>query len=153
MAEAQQAMPEGAPEAKGPVGTGLFFLDRRSQTDGVVVATRWLTILFLPLFPIGSVRIDAVSGAPLEHSQTKLARVAATYLWGLLCVFLAAAPLTYAFWFVHETGVVEAVRLLAGIVWLLLVGLWLDGQAMRAPIRLGGRSRSMGSPASHPSSR
>ena len=38
-------------------GTGIRLLDYRAMSDGTYEATRWLTILFVPILPIGTLLI------------------------------------------------------------------------------------------------
>lgn len=38
-------------------GTGIRLLDYRPMSDGTYEATRWLTILFIPILPIGTLLI------------------------------------------------------------------------------------------------
>lgn len=85
-------------------GMGVTFLDFRKQGEGVYAATRWVTLFYLPLVPLGQllVRPIALQADPmrrsyqyeiLEKQPLSLGSVLKTYAMGLLAV----VPLLFAF--------------------------------------------------------
>ena len=85
-------------------GCGKTLLDYRPRPDGTFDATRWITLFYLPVFPLSTVivrpiRRDAVIGSGaytaevLGEGKLVVTRVLLTYLLAVLAV----GPMLFAF--------------------------------------------------------
>jgi hypothetical protein len=116
------------------LGTGVFLLARRTQGMDGWQARVWLTFLFLPIVPLRSVRCE---GAPWEAAdpasefvlapfEQGLGDVWKTYAGALGLGLLALAPLGYAWQTIHETGLLQAFKVVVGASVPILVLMWRD---------------------------
>jgi hypothetical protein len=118
----------------GPLGTGAFLLGRHAVGSDVLEARVWLTLLFLPLVPLRAARLEGpidiaagetseVAFAPRERSRGD---VWGTYARALGLVLLTLAPLAYAWRTIHQTGLLQALKVVVGTGIPILVLMWRD---------------------------
>jgi hypothetical protein len=133
-------------------GIGVRVLDHRRVDDDTYDATRWLTILFLPVVPLGSFRIRprvATStnlGAVIETTyqaellgrvRTTAARVIRMYLLGWLVapiVMLGPVAAGLVFANLHDDGrpsPLKSALLVAGCLWCVVAVGILDHRRER----------------------
>jgi hypothetical protein len=126
----------------GPLGTGVHLLRRRATATGEV-ADAWLTVLFLPVVPLGEWTLErADPGVPgtgaLSVTRVVRPRLTKSLAWiagGLVAAVLALAPGYAAISLPLGSKVLE----LGGIFLSLTAvvgGLgWLDQTRERVPLR------------------
>ena len=78
-------------------GVGTRYQGERWLPDGTYVTTKWFVMFFVPLIPLGSVRVLSRGGPPWAAGMTvqevplDLAMVAQTYIWIIgVILFLVA---------------------------------------------------------------
>lgn len=118
---------------RGLVGTGVFLFSRRPLDDGSWAARPWVCLLGVPLWPLPAARFrgpasgSGVWGAeregPAEARPGDAVRVVAGTAAAL---FVGLGPAWVAWRAIHETGLLEAVRVVAGVGAPVLVALWRD---------------------------
>jgi hypothetical protein len=119
----------------GPLGTGVFLLARHAVGTEAWSARAWVTFLFLPLVPLRPAtfhgRGDAPAGETWDVERTPLVAprpgdVARTYAASAGVVVLTLAPVVFAWWTIHLTGLLQALKVVIGSSVLVLVLMWRD---------------------------
>ncbi len=126
----------------GTLGFGVRLLDYRKVDEGIYDATRWVTALFFPVFPLSTLRIKPRTASPIslgavvqtnynfellgEH-PTPVARILRMYLFGwLLIPFMMAGPTATALVYAKTANdgapsTLKTILLLTSIVWGVVV--------------------------------
>jgi hypothetical protein len=102
----------------GLPGTGVFLYSARAQPDGGLRGARFVSFAFVPLFPLGMVRLVP---RPEQPDVFELGAEGAVPLRDCLRVFaksvavlgMALAPAAWILPRIHETGAVAGLRLVA----------------------------------------
>jgi hypothetical protein len=124
----------------GPLGTGVFLLGRRSAGADEWVARPWVVFLFLPFVPLRAARFrgssDGPLGEPWEVERTPLevpprGDVWKTYIGAAGLLLLALGPAAFAWWTIYQTGLLQALKVVAGTSAPILVLMWRDGKTPR----------------------
>lgn len=77
-------------------GTGLYG-KREFEQDGSFVTTKWFMVLFVPVFPLASMRVKVIEHGYLVRKQRPcLKQIACVYTYFLLLFLAAAAVLIVA---------------------------------------------------------
>lgn len=113
---------------RGLPGSGVLVLGGRLQADGSVVGLRFLCLAFLPLVPLGRVRLIPVPEAEGSSSLFNLVhegpipphQTIKRWLLTLGLAALALGPGAYVLPRIHETGAIPGLRLIAAALALLL---------------------------------
>ncbi len=144
--------------AEGPVGTGVHLLRTSEDQGGELLADAWLTILFLPVVPLGEwvVEPPTAADAPSVVRQVRPPRLAKSALWvaaGIVAALLSLVPAYGALTFLMGSKVAELTGLFATVVAILGPLAWLDETRDRVPIRtairaLASARRPVGRPSS-----
>jgi hypothetical protein len=125
---------------RGPLGTGIFLLGRRALATHEWVARPWVCLLSLPILPLRPARFRGPQAAgpgesweveregPAEAPRGDVARVLGGALGTLV---LGLGPGLYAWTAIHQTGLVEAFRVVIGVAAPILVVMWRDLGAPR----------------------
>ena len=124
----------------GPLGTGVFLLGRRPAGDDAWDARPWITFLFLPLVPLRASRFHGRSEGPAgetwEVERTPLEApprgdVLQTYGAAAGLLLAAVAPVAFAWWTIHQTGLLQALKVVIGASVPILVLMWRDTRTPR----------------------
>jgi hypothetical protein len=123
-------------------GCGTTLLDYRALTDGTYVATRWVTVFFLPIIPLSAYLIcptgqDQTTSSFLIIGRVPLnpLRIVRTYL--LVVVGLAPISMVYLIWstLIRTLGVeLTFLVMLLSIAWgiyIIFVKLKNEGKAYK----------------------
>ena len=122
------------------MGTGVFLLGRRAAGTGVWEARAWVSLLFLPLVPLKAARFQGPSagpdGEPWEVERTPLETPRTGDVWKTLggavgLLLLALGPVVFAWWTIHETGLLPALKVVVGSAAPILVLMWCDTRTPR----------------------
>jgi len=118
---------------RGLPGCGVFVYGLERESDGSLVGARFFSVLFMPLVPLGRVRLVATADcgesetsgfAARTEGRVPFAFTVRLWLLSLGLVALALAPASYVLPRVHETGVWPGLRLvLASLVPLVVLAL------------------------------
>jgi hypothetical protein len=126
---------------EGPLGTGVFVLGLRPMEGGALLGDRWALAAFVPLVPLGRVRLepeDEQRWLEQPAGRPEGSAVAATYARGLAGLLFVLGCLTTAYLCVAESSWFAALGVMfGGGLPLLLLG-FLDQtlqrrRALRAP--------------------
>jgi hypothetical protein len=123
----------------GPLGTGVFLLGRRGAHAEPWDARAWVTLLFLPLVPLGASRFHGPSERPTGESwevdrtplEAPRGDVLQTYGGAAGLLLLAVAPVAFAWWTIHQTGLLQALKVVIGASVPILVLMWRDAKTPR----------------------
>lgn len=131
--------------AEGPVGTGVHLLRTTRHEGGVWLADAWLTILFLPVVPLGGwmVERDSASDGSSVIRQVSPPRFVKSVVWiagGVLAAVLSLLPAYGALTFLMGSKVVELSGMFATVGAILGPLAWLDETCDRVPIRVALRA-------------
>lgn len=125
---------------RGPVGTGVHLLRRSPAPDGLAVAEAWLTLLFLPLVPLGKWTLARAGSTGSSWVVRRvdgpdLPRSAAWIAGGLLAALASLLPawLAVAFFVGSKPAELGGLFTSAGAI-LGALG-WLDETRERVPLR------------------
>ena len=120
---------------RGPLGTGIFLLGRRPSGTDEWVARSWICLLALPLVPLRAARFAGPRSRPAgevwEVERERLAEptradLARTLTGAFGALALGLGPGLYAWTTIHQTGLVEAVKVVVGAAAPILVLMWRD---------------------------
>ena len=124
--------------AQGPVGSGVHLLRTTRHEGGVVHADAWLTILFLPVIPLGE---WIVKHQPTPEAcvikQVTPPRLVKSALWiggGFLAAMLSLVPAYGALTFLMGSKVAELAGMFTSVGAILGPLGWLDETRDRVPI-------------------
>ena len=125
---------------RGPLGTGVFLLGQRPLGADAWMARPWVCLLSLPLVPLRAARFVGAGSRPAgevwEVERERLAEVSrgdvARTLTGVFgALALGLGPGLYAWTPIHQTGLVEAAKVVVGAAAPILVLMWRDLGAAR----------------------
>ncbi len=131
--------------AEGPVGTGVHLLRTTQQEGRVVLADAWLTILFLPVVPLGEWMVERHSTADASSviRQVRPPQLFKSVLWvgsGVLAALVSLLPAYGALTFLMGSKVAELAGMFATVGAILGPLAWLDETCDRIPIRVALRA-------------
>ena len=129
--------------AEGPVGTGVHLLRVTQGASGLVLADAWLTVLFLPVVPLGEWTVEHHSTAEAVIKQVRPPRPIESALWiagGVLAAVLSLVPAYGALTFLMGSKMAELTGLFASVGAILGPLGWLDETRDRVPIRVAFRA-------------
>ena len=122
----------------GPLGTGVHLLRRTARPPDGVDVDAWLTVLFVPILPLGRWSLEPAGPPAVAITRVERPRIATTLAWiagGLLVAALAFVPAYAALTVPTGSKALE----LGGIFLSLAIvvgGLgWLDTTRERVPLR------------------
>ncbi len=118
----------------GPLGTGVFLLGRRRTGTEVWEARAWISLLFLPLVPLRASKFQGPSEGPdgemWEVERTPLegrrGDVLQTYAVAAGLLLATLAPVVFAWWTIHQTDLLQALKVVIGASVPILVLMWRD---------------------------
>jgi hypothetical protein len=110
----------------GVPGCGVFLLGERRLEDSSVLGARYFCLAFLPLVPLGRVRLIPSEGSRSRFELEEGARVPVAESLRRLSMTLglavvALAPGAFVLPRIHETGIVPGLRLVAAALLPLVV--------------------------------
>jgi hypothetical protein len=125
---------------RGPVGTGVHVLRRRSGPDGTTAADVWLTFLFIPLVPLGRWTVEREEGAGSAWRVTgvarpSLGRSAAWVAGGVLAALASLLPAWLAVTLFMGSKPAELGGLFSTAGAIIGALGWLDETRDRVPFR------------------
>jgi hypothetical protein len=125
---------------EGPVGTGVHVLRRAAGPAGSTVGEVWVTLLFVPLVPLGEWTMEGAQGQPPAWQATRvarprLARSAGRLAVGVLAVGAALLPAYLAIAVFMGSKAVELGGLFASAGVVVGALGWLDQTRERVPLR------------------
>ena len=131
--------------AEGPVGTGVHLLRTTPHDSGVLLADAWLTILFLPVVPLGEWIVERYNAADASSviSQVRPPQLVKSVLWvggGVLAALLSLVPAYGALTFLRGSKVAELTGMFATVGAVLGPLAWLDETRDRVPMLVAVRA-------------
>jgi hypothetical protein len=122
------------------VGTGVHVLRRRSRPDGTTAADVWLTLLFVPVVPLGQWTVEREEGAGSAWRVTRaarpsLGRSAAWVAGGVLAVLASLLPAWLAVTLLMGSKPAELGGLFSSAGAIVGALGWLDQTRDRVPFR------------------
>jgi hypothetical protein len=122
------------------VGTGVHVLRRRSRPDGTTAADVWLTLLFVPVVPLGQWTVEREEGAGSAWRVTRVARPslgrsAAWVAGGVLAVLASLLPAWLAVTLLMGSKPAELGGLFSSAGAIVGALGWLDQTRDRVPFR------------------
>jgi len=131
--------------ADGPVGTGVHLLRTTPLEGDGLLADAWLTILFLPVIPLGEWVVER--GVDAEASsfirQVRPPQLARSVLWaggGVFAALLSLVPAYGALTFFMGSKVAELAGMFVTVGAVLGPMAWLDETRDRVPVRVALRA-------------
>jgi len=123
----------------GPVGTGVFLLGCRRAGADEWVARCWVCCFFLPILPLRAARFHGPASGTIGEGweveqrtvEAQHGGVGRTYAVAVGALLLALAPVAYAWWTIHQTGLLQAFKVVGGAAAPILVLMWLDTRIPR----------------------
>lgn len=123
---------------RGPVGTGVHLL-RRARGASEVTAEAWLTVLFVPVLPLGKWSLQPVDASGSSLRVTRVAppralKSLAGIAGGMLAIVLAFLPSYVAVGYFMGSKPVELGGLFSSAGAIVGVLGWLDLAGERVPL-------------------
>ena len=122
----------------GPVGTGRFLLKATREGEDVWRGHVWLTLMFIPVFPLHHIELSAESGARpvgpcavLSQGRLSARQVARGYAWGLAALLGVAASWGVAYLNAANSSLPGGMGVLLGGVAPVALLAWLDERTTR----------------------
>jgi hypothetical protein len=137
--------------AEGPAGTGVHLLRTTPGAGGVVLADAWLTVLFLPVVPLGEWVLERRGPAEAVSviRQVRRPRLLESVSWvagGLLAALLSLVPAYGALTFLMGSKVAELTGMFASVAAILGLLGWLDETRDRVPMGVALRALASAAP-------
>lgn len=125
---------------EGPVGTGVHVLRRTPGPDGSSIGEVWMTLLFVPLVPLGEWTLERGPGPaptwrPAGVARPRLGVSVARVGVGLLAAAATLLPACVAISFLMGSKVVELGGLFASAGAVVGALGWLDQNRERVSLR------------------
>jgi hypothetical protein len=123
----------------GLLGTGVYLLGQRAAGADAWDARAWVSLLFVPIVPLQAARFrgpsEGPTGEPWDVERTSLEvpsrrDVGKTYGAAVGLVLLTLSPVGLAWWTIHQTGLLQALKVVMASSVPILVLMWRD---LRAP--------------------
>jgi len=129
---------------RGPVGTGVHVLRSGAGPAGATVADIWLTLLFVPLVPLGRWTLEPEGAAGSVRRVTRVGRphLAGSLAWiagGVLAALASLLPAWLAITFSMGSKPAELAGLLSSAGAIIGVLGWLDQTRDRVPLGTAAR--------------